>query len=722
MMKLTTFLNYTTVTPMEENLTGIISKIKQDTGLAALTNAYRTTGHRSLKEASPCFAPACRFAGGKQRRHIVDLTQLSMADFDHLPAGRMEELRQRAQNDPHTLLAYTTISGNGLRILFRYESDTSLTLEQQIRFYRKAFLAANRHYAALLGIEPDGQCKNVTRLSGMCHDPNVFFNPSATPFTTTWIEKAERNSEREKKEKRIKEHDRKRLQRLFDTVLAGQIEAEGASFTPGRHNDYIMRLGYRLNQYGIPLETVLPWAANRFAEYADTEQVIRSCYQRTEEFATRRVPKSGNSTEEGGRLPYATVDDIREFLSTRIRLRHNVITGRVEFAPPIPEDRTSSPPFKVLTDRVINTLWSELSRTMHVNAQDLYRVVESDFVPDYHPFRHYLQALPPRKEDDPDYIAGLAETVTVAGGAECRERFTRYLRKWLVGMVASWLIPEAVNNVILVLIGPQGTYKTTWLHHLLPPELRRYFYTKTNSQRMGKDDLLALTQYALVCCEELDTMRPAELNQLKAAVTMPSVDERAAYARYAEHREHIASFCGTGNNTQFLSDPTGNRRWLPFEVERIRSPREHPFDYEGIYSQAMALLREGFPFWFSNEEIRELAGHNQRYETPNLERELLLLHFRRPSGTEHGQFMPTARLLQYLGGNPSLKLNAVNIGRAMTELGFERKREGTIRGFIVVPRSGEEIAGYQKTLALHALSDHAEEDNKPDKPDEPDVL
>ena len=89
-------------------------------------------------------------------------------------------------------------------------------------------------------------------------------------------------------------------------------------------------------------------------------------------------------------------------------------------------------------------------------------------------------------------------------------------------------------------------------------------------------------------------MRPSELNQLKAAVTMPSIDERAAYAHYHEHRKHIASFCGTGNNAQFLSDPTGNRRWLPFEVESIESPRDHPFDYEAIYAQAYALYQEGF--------------------------------------------------------------------------------------------------------------------------------
>ncbi len=721
MMNLTTFSGYTSVIPMEESLSSIILKIREDAGLASLTAAYRSTGNRALKEASPCFTPACRFAGGKQRRHIVSLTGLSMADFDYLPAERIEELRQRAADDAHTLLVYITISGKGLRILFRYELDTSYFLEQQIRFYRKVFLAANRYYSTLLGMEPDGQCKNVTRLSGMCHDPNLFFNPSATPFTAAWIEAAERDTKREKKEKHIKEHGRKHLQYLFDTTLTPQLEAEGASFTPGRHNDYIMRLGYRLNQYGIPPETAILWAVNRFAEYADTEQVLRSCYQRTEEFGTR-TPETGDGMEDGDKLPYATIDEIKRFLSAHVRLRHNVITGRVEFAPPKSTDDTSSGKFGVLTDRMLNTLWSELSRTARVNAQDLYRVVESDFVPDYHPFHHYLQGLPPREEGDPDYIAGLAATVTVAGGTECGERFTRYLRKWLVGMVASWLIPEAVNNVILVLIGPQGTYKTTWLNHLLPPELRRYFYTKTNSQRMGKDDLLALTQYALVCCEELDTMRPAELNQLKAAVTMPSVDERAAYARYAEHREHIASFCGTGNNTQFLSDPTGNRRWLPFEVERIRSPREHPFTYEGIYSQALTLLRNGFPFWFSNEEIRELAAHNQRYETPNLERELILLYFRRPSETEHGQFMPTARLLQCLGGNPSLKLNAVNLGRAMTELGFERRKQDNVRGFIVIPRSGEEIAGYQKTLALHSLPDGTEKANSTDGTDETDVL
>ena len=332
---------------------------------------------------------------------------------------------------------------------------------------------------------------------------------------------------------------------------------------------------------------------------------------------------------------YASIDDIKQFLLERVILRHNVITQQtevhvIEQAPKPPDEATARPEdyvrwlkewqewikptptptpypsrgegtdysnssdsnylpslgegsgvgyYVLLTDRIENTLYTELKAQKEVRMQDLHSVIESDFVPEYHPFREYLEHLPPWREGDADHIMGLSLSVNVRGDADEQMLFYEYLKKWLVAMVASWVDPGVVNNVMLVLIGEQGSYKTTWFSYLLPPELRRYFYTKTNANRMTKDDLLTLSQYGLVCCEELDTMRPSELNQLKAAMTMPAIDERAAYARHKEHREHIASFCGTGNNVQFLSDTTGNRRWLPFEVSSIDSPRSSPFDY-----------------------------------------------------------------------------------------------------------------------------------------------
>ena len=395
----------------------------------------------------------------------------------------------------------------------------------------------------------------------------------------------------------------------------------------------------------------------------------------------------------------ATVEDIKTFLSDHVYLRHNVITRRVECRLPSSYEHDGTD-WQPVTDRIVNSLWAELSKEKSARVQDVYRVIESDFVPEYHPFRFYLEHLPPW--DGENHILAMSLSVSVRGDVDTQMRFAEYLTKWLVGMVAGWVDDAVVNNVILVLIGEQGSYKTTWFNYLLPPELRSYFYTKTNANRMGRDDLLTLAQYGLVCCEELDTMRPSELNQLKAAVTMPSIDERAAYAHYHEHRKHIASFCGTGNNAQFLSDPTGNRRWLPFEVESIESPRDHPFDYEAIYAQAYALYQEGFQYWFSREEIAKLSAHNRHFETPRLEYELASLYFAHPTGARPGEFMSVARAMQIVSANISQKLSAVYLGRALGELGFQRVKYNGVRGYVVVCRSGDEIHAVQQSMVMQA--------------------
>ncbi len=67
----------------------------------------------------------------------------------------------------------------------------------------------------------------------------------------------------------------------------------------------------------------------------------------------------------------ATVEDIQNFLMDRVLLRHNVITGRVEFR--IPDTDNWQP----ISDRIVNSLWAELSATKTVRVQDMYRVIES---------------------------------------------------------------------------------------------------------------------------------------------------------------------------------------------------------------------------------------------------------------------------------------------------------------------------------------------------------
>ena len=429
---------------------------------------------------------------------------------------------------------------------------------------------------------------------------------------------------------------------------------------------------------------------------------------------------------------YASVEDIERYLSDHIQLRHNVITRRVECHLPdrspwdsydgseesamellmaMAAQQTDSGGgketprlWRPVTDRIVNSLWKDLSKEKPVRIQDIYHVMESDFVPEFHPFRYYLDHLPPW-DGQSNHILAMSTSVRVKGGVDEQMRFYEYLRKWLVAMVAGWVDDTVVNNVILVLIGEQGSYKTTWFNYLLPPELKQYFYTKTNSGRMGRDDLLTLAQYGLVCCEELDTMRPSELNQLKAAVTMPSIDERAAYAHFHEHRPHIASFCGTGNNVQFLSDATGNRRWLPFEVESIDSPREHPFDYPAIYAQAYALYRQGFRYWFSQAEIRRLAQYNCHFEMPHDEVELVDYYFSKPSGANRGEFMPTA-IAQQIVSSLGTRVTTVSLGRAFSKLGFRSATLDNCRGYFVVRRTEEERRMRARSLAYETAQDN----------------
>ena len=756
MNNVSSFENFTSKRPVSLTLDAIANFMRCDQRLESLTKAYRQTGSKHIKMETPLFAVACFFDGGKGKENIKGLTGLSMVDFDHIsPSGPLKEeelsaLRSKIAGDPHTVMCYTTISGNGLRIIFRYEqpqSKTDRVGDHVFEQYKAAFYAGNAYYEKLLGMKADMQCKNITRLSGIAHDPDVFFRDpdKAEAFTLDEVAAAASQHAKESKE----EKQMQRIQTYYDSLVAPMLARKGYKFQPSCHNDYVMRVGYMLAERRFSKKVVVRWALRMFgADYSGTEQVINSCFA-----------SSSSRGRDGGRAGKgdantASVDEIKAFLDGRVRLRYNVITSRVEclltgentnnslsgLNTNLTNDTNNSlgentnlicPQWQPISDRIVNTLWSQMSSVMRVNIQDIYRVIESDYVPAFNPFVEYLESLPEWHEGDHDYIADLAATVKIKGEQEHIESpeadsslftlrsslpsqeadsslFTlrSSLKKWLVGMVAGWISEDVVNNVILVFIGEQGAYKTTWFNYLLPPQLKQYFYTKTNANRMTRDDLLTLAQYGLVCCEELDTMRPAELNQLKAAVTMPSIDERAAYAHFHEHRKHIASFCGTGNNVSFLSDPTGNRRWLPFEVESIVSPREHPFCYEGIYSQALALYKSGFTFWFTKEEIQEQNRHNRKFETPRLEHELVDLYFRKPLEHENSMFMTSSRVLQIIGSGITQKLSATRIGMAFSELGFQRVRYHGIRGYLVMQRTAEEIMAYQKSMAMHAMPNY----------------
>ena len=710
-MYLNLFVGYHDCNPKDSSLEEIVRLIREDSSIKDRTEKHRYYLSQGMLKAAahekrqcPCFSVATLFSGGKTMKDVCGWTGLGMVDVDDVDAGAMPALSERAAADGHSLLVYRTISGCGLRILFRYESDVADEMDdkQRKRLYEAAFEMANGYYQSLLQVSPDPKCKTHTQVSGMAHDPEASYRPEAEPFVIYWSACVEQTKHQEAQRK---------LLRVAVKAAHQEITAQGVEFRPGSHNEYVMRMGYLLNVYGVDEEVAADWAVKQFsADYHDNvDGIIRSCYKHTDEHGTRRLPKVSRPQEKR----WASVEEIERFLDSQVQLRFNVIRRQCEVR--WLEDDTPSASlvplsggqlsttsgalmsggqleFVPITDRDESTLWCRMRKQgAEVRLQDIRNVLQSEFVPPFNPFEAYFQSLPPW--DGEDYIGQLARTVHVK---DDQERFVEYFRKWLVGILPTIFDDRVVNHEIMVFIGRQGNFKSTFFSLLLPPCLQQYFHIKMNNYHLTKDDMLTLCEFALVCLEEIDELRPADLNQLKAMVTAKSISERAAYARNKEHRPHIASFCGTGNNPRFLTDPTANRRWLVFEVEDIDDPHVHPFHYTGIYSQAMALWKSGFRYWFDQSEIRVLNEQNQEFEAPNLEEELVLTYFRQPFNGCRASFMKVAEVLERINGGIRQPLSAIKLGLVMNRLGFPAMKRNGSRGYLVIERSTEEIQSSRK--------------------------
>lgn len=674
----------------------------------------------NLKNAQPAFIPSVLLEGGRTYAHVKGFTGFIMVDIDGIPPERFAAILTLVKEDIHSFLVYITISGCGIRVISHVEGGVTKAN------YRMVWEWVNDHYARLCGVEIDGQCKNATRMSVLCHDPEALLRPEASSFHTSGM----KPREKPKRGTAVTVT----AERAYKIIRA-QLEGEGIAYAPGSYNDYVSRCFYHTNRYGVPQADAEAWALRTFPDYPRERllPIVKSCYSLTMEFNTVPLPRSVRKKEKENDSSHkkATVEEMEEFINGYMKFRMNMLTHQIE-TQLIADAYTDRPEasachWQRLTDHIENSLWCAMQHHgMAVNLNELHTLLGSDFVKEYHPLKEYLDGLPPW-DGETDYIGRLAAMVHVKESphsplqqdksrerndlSETPVRFADILKRWMVSMIAAALNETVVNQVILTLIGRQGSYKTSFMQHILPPVLSEYYTTKSNSSRMTKDDLFTMTENLVINLEEIDTMPPSELNQLKAMVTQRYVDERRAYGRNKVHLPHVASFVATGNNLQFLTDDTGNRRWLPFEVEDIDSPWEADIPYEGIYSQTYALYQDiNFRYWFTDKEIQQLRGHVQQFEVPRPEYELILTYYRKPVGLERGVYTTSSQIIGRFG-NTSLRLSLQKVGRAMRELGFRQVKASNANYWVVVERTTEEVQ--------HLLPAEAEQANPPgEKPSE----
>ena len=351
------------------------------------------------------------------------------------------------------------------------------------------------------------------------------------------------------------------------------------------------------------------------------------------------------------------------------RLRHDLISNKVQINDGL--SRADG-----LNDGLLTARWRDITTTdindivcdcsaesgLQITAREVLAVLQSHRIPDIHPLREYVLNCRPYTDDQPDWIGWLAERVTVEGGEAEQQQWRTCFTKWFVAMVACWMKDEVVNQQVLVLIGRQGIFKTTWLEHLLPPELRAYGCKMANSTQLNKDERLRIAEYGLIALDEIDAMGAKELNVIKSVITASDISERAAYGYTKERRMRLASFCASGNKQEFLTDITGNRRWLPF-------------------------------LWFDLDDIETLEQHNENFRAQENEEQLLAVYFDIPAEGK-GQFMTTAEISDKLVTMGSIKrpMPLNRLGMLLKKAGYRQKcLGGKVRGWIVYEREADDV-------------------------------
>ena len=150
--------------------------IKSDLSVQQKTELYRNLAKTITREEAnkkvknsimPAFSVAVVFNGlGKQTTHATRVTGLSICDIDHVEPSKMDEVRSKIRADPHTVLAYTTVSGEGFRVIYCYSAaptDENLSAVSAISagqfkppengiLYRAAYKKGNQYYADLCGV------------------------------------------------------------------------------------------------------------------------------------------------------------------------------------------------------------------------------------------------------------------------------------------------------------------------------------------------------------------------------------------------------------------------------------------------------------------------------------------------------------------------------------------------------------------------------------------
>lgn len=179
-------------------------------------------------------------------------------------------------------------------------------------------------------------------------------------------------------------------------------------------------------------------------------------------------------------------------------------------------------------------------------------------------------------------------------------------RVLILSIAARVIYPGCKVDTMVILEGKQGIGKSSGCMALMKSQ---DWFNDQLGDPTDKDTLENLFGTLLVEHAELAGQNKRDRNQVKSFITRQKDRFRRAYARAAENVKRRTVFIGTTNENVYLTDPTGDRRYVPIEVKKIDVPwivRNR----DQIWAEAMQKIRDGEEWWMTKEE-EELANEQR---------------------------------------------------------------------------------------------------------------